>query len=437
MTRGAMRLKKLELSGFKSFAKPTTFLFDRPITAIVGPNGSGKSNCAEAFRWVLGERSIKSLRGGRGEDLIWNGLASAGGGRQNRAAVRLHLDNRDRRFNLDFDEVTIGREVYRDGNNVYLINGSPVRWRDVLELLASVALGASAHFIVSQGDADRILSASASERREMVADALGLRLYQWKIEESEKKLAKTEENLTQVASLRRELAPHLRFLRQQMEKVEQAASWRRELKQLYLEYLRREDDYLNREVLELKKLITGPARELTELEKKLAKLAPAGPAGGGAREKLAHRADERRALAARRGELVRALGRVEGRLEAARARVGEAAAERQFSAEEVQCFGQGLTGLLDEAETLFDLAALKNLLGRVRQALRDFFARDQNAAGVARVEETTKWEAERVDLERELGALTTRETTLQASAAATEKELNRLTLAARERGRGG
>ena len=435
-----MRLKKLELSGFKSFAKPTTFLFDRPITAIVGPNGSGKSNCAEAFRWVLGERSIKSLRGGRGEDLIWNGLASAGGGRQNRAAVMLHLDNRDRRFNLDFDEVTIGREVYRDGNNVYLINGSPVRWRDVLELLASVALGASAHFIVSQGDADRILSASASERREMVADALGLRLYQWKIEESEKKLAKTEENLTQVASLRRELAPHLRFLRKQMEKVEQAAGWRRELKQLYLEYLRREDDYLNREVLELKKLITGPARELTELEKKLAKLAPAGPAasdaaGAGAREKIAQLADERRALAARRGELVRALGRVEGRLEAARARVGEAAAERQFSAEEVQCFGQDLTGLLDEAETLFDLAALKNLLGRVRQALRDFFARDQNAAGVARVEETTKWEAERVDLERELGALTTRETTLQASAAATEKELNRLTLAARERER--
>src|SRR3989338_2394215 len=85
MTRGSMRLKKLELSGFKSFAKPTTFLFDRPITAIVGPNGSGKSNCAEAFRWVLGERSIKSLRGGRGEDLIWNGLASAGGGRQNRS----------------------------------------------------------------------------------------------------------------------------------------------------------------------------------------------------------------------------------------------------------------------------------------------------------------------------------------------------------------
>src|SRR3989338_5014445 len=111
-----MRLKSLELAGFKSFAKKTSFLFNAPVTAIVGPNGSGKSNCAEAFRWVVGERSIMSLRGARGGDLIFRGPPAAvggGGARLNRAGVTLVFDNRDRLFNLDFDEVALSREVYR------------------------------------------------------------------------------------------------------------------------------------------------------------------------------------------------------------------------------------------------------------------------------------------------------------------------------------
>src|SRR3989338_7973295 len=140
-----MRLKSLELSGFKSFAKKTSFLFDAPVTSIVGPNGSGKSNVAEAFRWVLGERSMKSLRGTRGEDLIFNGSGQVT--RQNRASVNLVFDNHDRKFNLDFDEVAIGREVHRDGTNVYTLNSSQVRHRDVVELLAAVSLGSSDHYI--------------------------------------------------------------------------------------------------------------------------------------------------------------------------------------------------------------------------------------------------------------------------------------------------
>lgn len=227
-----MRLKQLELTGFKSFAKKTTFVFDAPVTSIVGPNGSGKSNCAEAFRWVLGERSMKALRGAKGEDLIWNGTAQTP--KANRAAVTLVFDNHDRKFNVDFDEVAVSREVYRDGTNTYLINGTAVRHRDIVELLANVSLGSSDHYIVHQGDADRILSANLRDRRVMIEDALGLRLYQWKIEEGEKKLEKTEENIKQVESLRRELAPHLKFLKKQVEKVEQADKLRAELKTLYL-----------------------------------------------------------------------------------------------------------------------------------------------------------------------------------------------------------
>ena len=196
-----MRLKELTLTGFKSFNKKTVLTFDAPITSVVGPNGSGKSNIAEAFRWVLGEQSLKSLRGKRGEDLIFNG--GGGGQKVNWASVLLTFDNQDHKFNVDFPELTIGREVHRDGTNVYTINGSEVRLRDVVELLAGATLGASGHTIIRQGEADRILNADIASRREMVEDA-GLRLYQWKISEV-KKISKTEENIKQVESLRRRL----------------------------------------------------------------------------------------------------------------------------------------------------------------------------------------------------------------------------------------
>src|SRR3989338_8723582 len=152
-----MRLTALELTGFKSFAKKTKLLFEAQITAVVGPNGSGKSNIAEACRWVLGEQSLKSLRGRRGEDFIWNG---SGAGRANRAGVSVTFDNHDHKFPLDYDEVTIGREVERDGTNIYKINRSLVRLRDVANLLNAVSIGASGYHIMSQGEADRLLSAN-------------------------------------------------------------------------------------------------------------------------------------------------------------------------------------------------------------------------------------------------------------------------------------
>src|ERR1043166_2955741 len=128
-----MRLKSIELAGFKSFAKKTQLEFGTDITAVVGPNGSGKSNVAESFRFVLGEQSMKSMRGKRGEDLIWNGSSTSP--RANRASVKLVFDNRPsggrRGLNLDFDEVSIERVVHRDGVNDYLLNGSQVRLRDI------------------------------------------------------------------------------------------------------------------------------------------------------------------------------------------------------------------------------------------------------------------------------------------------------------------
>ncbi|KKS48676.1 MAG: Chromosome partition protein smc [Candidatus Azambacteria bacterium GW2011_GWF2_42_22] len=244
-----MYLKSIELSGFKSFAKKNIFEFDSPISVIVGPNGSGKSNVAEAFRFVLGEQSVKSMRGKRGEDLIWNGAASEP--RANRASVKVIFDNlpagkagTKKIFDLDFSEVIIERIVHRDGLNEYLINHSPVRLKDILELLARACIGASGHHIISQGEADKILSASPKDRKGIIEDALGLRLYQYKRLESERKLKKTFENIQQVEALRKEIAPHLRFLGKQVEKIKKTEEQRQTLIKLSQEYFKREQAYL-------------------------------------------------------------------------------------------------------------------------------------------------------------------------------------------------
>lgn len=266
-------LKSLEVSGFKSFAKKTELQFKSQITAIVGPNGSGKSNVAEAFRFALGEQSIKSMRGKRGEDLIWNGSQEVG--RSNRAQVKIVLDNTNNFFSTisesggNFDEVAIERVVNRDGGNEYYLNGSQVRLKDIVELLSKAHIGASGHHIISQGEADRILSASSKERREMIEDALGLKIYQYKREESERKLLKTEENIKQVESLRREIAPHIKFLKKQVEKVEKAEELRIKLTNFYKEYLKREQVYIKnqKEVIEKEKATI--AHDLKELDNKM------------------------------------------------------------------------------------------------------------------------------------------------------------------------
>ena len=238
-----MYLKSIELSGFKSFAKKNVFEFNSPISAVVGPNGSGKSNVAEAFRFVLGEQSIKSMRGKRGEDLIWNG--SMDSPRAGRAAVKVVFNNENKIFDIDFPEVTIERTVHRDGLNEYFINSSSVRLKDILELLARAHIGASGHHIISQGEADKILSASPKDRKAMVEDALGLKLYQYKRLESERKLGKTFENIAQVEALRKEIAPHLKFLGKQVEKLEKTESMRGELTTLANEYFKRENTFIS------------------------------------------------------------------------------------------------------------------------------------------------------------------------------------------------
>ncbi len=270
-----MRLTSLHIHGFKSFAKKADLTFTSPITSVVGPNGSGKSNVVEAFRFVLGEQSLKSMRGKKGEDMIFNGGKDIG--RSNRASVKVVFDNRPDEKNESkrlfathsFDEIVVERAVNRDGTNEYMINGSQVRLRDVTELLSEANIGSSGHHIISQGEADRLLSSSNKERKEMIEDALGLKIHQYKKEESEKRLAKTREHMREVESLRRELAPHLRFLKKQVEKIEKAKEVRTDLTNLYKEFFAYEKVLLEKEAADIKHARIQPETEYRELQEKL------------------------------------------------------------------------------------------------------------------------------------------------------------------------
>jgi|AntRauTorcE11897_2_1112592.scaffolds.fasta_scaffold05894_4 chromosome segregation protein len=265
-----MYLKELSIQGFKSFAKKSELEFSSSITAIVGPNGSGKSNIAESFRFVLGEQSVKSMRGKKGEDLIWGGSDKISRG--NRAGVQVTFDNTKRNFGIDFNEVKIERIVHRDGQNEYKINDSTVRLKDVHELLAGANIGSSGHHIISQGEADRVLAAGPKERREMIEDALGLKVYQLKKQETQRKLEKTQENILQVESLRREAAPHLKYLKKQVEKAERSLQVQAQLKQAYAEYLKREDTYLAFHSDRLQAEKRAPETELLAVQKRLSEL---------------------------------------------------------------------------------------------------------------------------------------------------------------------
>lgn len=309
-----MYLKELEISGFKSFANKSSLKFDSPISAIVGPNGSGKSNIAEAFRFVLGEQSFKSMRGKKGEDLIFSGTNNVS--KQSRANVKVTLDNSDKTLPIDFEEVTIERIVYRDGANEYKINNSTVRLKDVIELLSGANIGSSGHHIISQGEADRILNTSPKERKVILEEALGLKIFEYKKKESQKKLEKTQENISQVQSLRREIAPHIKFLKKQVEKIEEGKKIKEKLVESYKEYFKRESIYLENKKRELAHAIDEPKKRLEEIDKKISEYKEISEKEEQTelKEQIKKLQDDLSNVADRKSELIREQGQTEGEI---------------------------------------------------------------------------------------------------------------------------
>ena len=385
-------LKRLEIAGFKSFARKTVLDFSSAATAIVGPNGSGKSNVAEAFRFALGEQSMKSMRGKRSEDLIFAGSHMAP--RANRAAVAIVFDNTPRKGRihpngslengrtfpkLDFDEVIIERAVFRDGTSEYSINGSKARLRDIQELLASANIGETGHHIISQGEADRILLAHPRERRAMLEDALGLKVFEFKKQEAERKLEKTEDNVKQVEALRREISPHIKFLSKQVERLERADSLRLDLQNAYQTYFAIEETYLEVEKLKVEEEKTRAAERLAQAEAELAvfeERTTHDTEGMKRNEAVRHSERELDRATNERAAHSREMGRIEGALESAKKRSIQVAREPY-----VKVSRDDFTALREEIESQSNLSehadasAMHAALMSVRHAISVFFER--------------------------------------------------------------
>ncbi len=229
-----MYLEKLEIQGFKSFAKHTTLVFNRELTTIVGPNGSGKSNIADAVRWVLGEQSAKTLRGKKSDDVIFAGSDKKG--RLGFAQVDLYLNNQDNLLNLDYEQIIVSRKIDRNGESEYLLNGNKVRLLDIQLLLAQANFGQKTYSVIGQGMIDSILTSSAAERKEFFDEATGVKQFQIKKDQSISKLEHAKENLAQSEQILTELEPRLKSLQRQVNKLERRESLEQELKNLQNDY---------------------------------------------------------------------------------------------------------------------------------------------------------------------------------------------------------
>jgi chromosome segregation protein len=223
-----MYLKRIELKGFKSFADRTELEFVPGITAVVGPNGSGKSNISDSIRWVLGEQSAKSLRGGKMEDVIFAGSDTRKP--VNYGEVSITLDNSSQRLPLDYSEVTVTRRILRSGESEYYINKQACRLKDITELFMDTGIGKEAYSIIGQGRIEEILSTKSEERRGIFEEASGIVKYKSRKKQAEKKLEETEQNLLRIADLIAELEGQIEPLEEQAEKAKRYKALKEELK---------------------------------------------------------------------------------------------------------------------------------------------------------------------------------------------------------------
>lgn len=225
-----MYLKRLELKGFKSFPTKTDVLFNEGITAIVGPNGSGKSNISDAVRWVLGEQSIKSLRGDKLEDVVFAGTDTKKA--MNYCEVALTIDNSDKKLDIEYSEITIKRRAYRSGESEFFLNNKSCRLKDIKELLLDTGIGKDGYSIIEQGKVDEILSNNPVNRRKVFDEACGISKYRYKKQEAERNLKNTKENLNRIEDIYVEIENQLKPLETQQKKAIKYLEIKEELKKI-------------------------------------------------------------------------------------------------------------------------------------------------------------------------------------------------------------
>ncbi|MBI2406398.1 MAG: AAA family ATPase, partial [Candidatus Harrisonbacteria bacterium] len=398
-----MRLKRLELHGFKSFAQKAVFEFPSGTVAIVGPNGSGKSNVIDALRWLLGEREAKNLRGLKADDLIFTG--GAGKGRMNVAQASIHFDNSTGFFPVEFAEVAVARKVYRDGTSQYFLNNAEVRLKDIIDFFAGSRLGTKGLTIINQGNSDIFTRASSTERREMIEEVLGLRQFQLKRHEAELKLKNTGMNLEKVRVTVEELLPRLRLLRRQSAKWAERANIEKELRELEHGYfhvklavIEREGSVLAPQLVAVDAEIKTRAAELAALRASQASFQQKKPNKG-------VRADSRQPLFARRAELQRELGRLEAKLEY----LAETK-EADVASGELVAALKRVRDDLRAAATSDDMASVRHMLEDIVQRIDAMFRGKQSApdGALAEIKKThASVQAELKKLDSEFAALET------------------------------
>jgi chromosome segregation protein len=324
-----MKLTKLELSGFKSFADTVTLTFEEGVTAIVGPNGCGKSNVSDSVRWVLGEQSARLLRGGKMEDVIFQG--SAARRPVNVTEVSLFLDNTDGDLPIAYREVVVTRRLSRSGQSDYLLNGSPVRLRDIQDLLRGTGLGSDAGVVIEAKMIDLLLSDRAEERRSLFEEAAGIGLYRDRKHSTERRLEETAVDLQRVEDLIAEVQSQIRSLARQRGKAERHARLSEEKFTVQLTLARRQLDRLAQEAAgmearygELAELIPSARRHLSESDSDRDASVRARAAAEAQRTEIARR------LATLRVDL----GRLDGDLALAAERLANASSRRLRASEE-------------------------------------------------------------------------------------------------------
>jgi chromosome segregation protein len=430
-----MKLTRLELSGFKSFADTVTLTFEQGVTAIVGPNGCGKSNVSDAVRWVLGEQSARLLRGGKMEDVIFQG--STARRPVNVTEVSLYLDNTDGDLPIAYREVVVTRRLSRSGQSDYLLNGSPVRLRDIQDLLRGTGLGSDAGVVIEAKMIDLLLSDRADERRSLFEEAAGIGLYRDRKHSTERRLEETATDLQRVEDLIAEVQSQIRSLARQRGKAERHVKLMEEKFAVQVTLARRLLERLSEEVAgmearyaELSGLLPISRQRLTDGEQRREE------AARGRATAESQRTDIERRLGAVRVEL----GRLDGDLALAAERLANAAARRQRAQEErtqMELRAQLALGEQQGAAADRDAAATEHerirgeLAGRaeaeevVRRRLADARADvrqwEQELQTLAQT--LRSLEGERAALEGELGSLRERAEGAAAHWAALQAEL--------------
>lgn len=436
-----MRLKKLEIYGFKSFAQRTEIVFDQGITGIVGPNGSGKSNIGDAVRWVLGEQSARLLRGAKMEDVIFNGTEKRKP--MSYCEVSLVFDNEDHSLPVDYTEVMVTRRVYRNGESEYYLNKTGCRLKDIVDLFRDTGIGKEGYSIIGQGRIDEILSQKGEDRRQVFEEAAGIVKFKARKEEAQKKLERTLDNLSRVEDILEELSKRLGPLEEQAAVARAYQALAQELEFLELNIFLIRHERMKTRIAELDQLLAGLEAVLAEANALLAEKNQAREAQEARLEALENRLSQARQLLAQRTDAwheEKARGmqlaqqlinhqansqRLKQEQEAAQARLAELQELREASEQGMDTKGEALAQSqadLQAAQDQVDEAQLaqeeaESALERHKTAIMEAMNRLSQAQNAQTRQQTVKAQMEQrlEELQSGDGALREAEATLAAA----------------------